>query len=74
MAAEKIPGGKQNKQEPETKETSGKIVLKNPKSKETKRVFEAPLLPIHDVIIFPYTLSPLVIDNPETIQTEVSLR
>lgn len=35
--------------------------------KEAKRVYEAPLLPMHDVIIFPYTLSPLVIENPETI-------
>ncbi|MBN1863946.1 MAG: endopeptidase La [Victivallales bacterium] len=34
---------------------------------DIKRVFEAPLLPIHDVIIFPYTLSPLAIESPEVI-------
>lgn len=35
--------------------------------KKAKRVYESPLLPVHDVIIFPFTLSPLVIENTDTI-------
>ena len=42
---------------------------KTRKKKESRRVLEATLLPVHDVIIFPYTLSPLIIDKPETIAT-----
>ena len=44
-----------------------KITQNQIKKNESKRVYEAPLLPVHDVIIFPYTLSPLVIENPDTI-------
>jgi len=49
------------------KSVNKKVSNKTLKKNDPKRVFEAPLLPLHDVIIFPYTLSPLVIENPEII-------
>ncbi len=44
------------KQSVKTKETNGGAL-------SILEVHEVPMLPIHDVIIFPFTLSPLLIDN-----------
>lgn len=44
-----------------------KVAKHTLKKNDSKRVFEASLLPVHDVIIFPYTLSPLVIEKSDTI-------
>ena len=58
----KEPNQSQKKQE---EKTTAEVIINEP---EETRFFKLPILPLTDIVIFPYTLSTLVIDKEETIK------
>ena len=61
------------KSKPSEKSTAKRAPIKAARKskKGVIKVFHAPMLPIHDVILFPYTLTPLVIEKSD-LQTAVN--